>query len=98
MKMTVGDLLPSAVVDVTVDGLPVDFTTASSVTVVGTTVETGVQLFSRAATSATAQGVVTLAWQASDTNAARTISLRIVGVFPGGTRTFLVRQTVNVTA
>src|SRR6478752_7118996 len=64
-------------------GMPVDFTPATGVKVIGK--RNGVAVFSRAATTKTNLGVVTMLWQVGDTATAGLISIEIETTWPDGT-------------
>lgn len=95
MKMYRGDLKPDLVITLMDGDAPIDLSAATSVSVVG--VRDGASLFDRAATSATSAGVVTMAWQAADTNTAGAIEIEVEVVWPGGkTQTFRPRSMVTI--
>lgn len=84
MEMFKDDLMPPLTVDVTKDCLPLDLTTATSVTVVG--YQNGLQIFSRLATSV-AINRVTMNWQAADTDTIGPITIHLKVLWPTGLQT-----------
>ena len=91
-RMYKGDLKPDysvALVDVAEDDTetPIDLSTATSVRVVGVHIdtETGTvtPVFDRAADTYTAGGVVTMAWQAGDTDQVGFIYTEVEIMWPG---------------
>lgn len=86
-----GDTAPAFEATVTDNGAPVDFTGAT-VKVIGTRDRTPV--FSRAATTATSGGKVTMNWQPGDTAVAGLMSVEIESTAPDGTITTYPRRGV----
>lgn len=82
MNMKKGDLKPSLSITCTSDGAVVDLTTATSITVVARREGASTVLFSRAATG-DAQGVVTMAWEAGDTDTEGRINIEVLVTWPG---------------
>jgi len=91
----VGDLLPALALTVTVDGVVVDFTAASSVVLTARLDDT-LLFANRAATTATALGVVTMAWQAADTDTAGLVTVEIIATFSGKPQTFRPEQQIRI--
>lgn len=81
-RMKRGDTAPPLKATITDGGSPVDLSVAA-VKVIGT--RNGTAVFSRAATTKTSGGIVTMAWQAADTVTAGLISVEIEVVWPDGT-------------
>ena len=75
-----GDLLPPLEAVLTDDGVPVDLTSATSIRAVG--VRRGVTLFDRAV-SGDAQGLVTVDWQAGDTDLLGYFNVEFRVTWPG---------------
>lgn len=103
MRIYQHDLLPALEVTceevdpVTKARSVVDLTTATSVKVIG--VKDGAVLFNRAATSSTALGVVTMAWQSGDTATSGTIAVEVEVTWPGNKpQTFRPTSLVEVVA
>lgn len=82
MRIKRGDTAPPLRGTVTDGGIPVDLT-AATVTVIGK--RNNVPVFSRAATTKTDQGVVTMVWGPTDTAVAGLISVEIQTTWPDGT-------------
>ena len=80
MKMYRGDLKPDLTITCTDDEAPVNLTTATAIRVIG--VRNGTVVFDRAGTG-TAEGVVTMAWQAEDTATAGHIQVEAEVMWPG---------------
>lgn len=96
MKMYRGDLKPDLVISCTDDGEPVDLTTAVTVRVIG--VRNGVTVFDRAVTG-TADGKVTMEWQAADTAETGRILVEAEVTWPGDKpQTFRPGEAVDVVA
>ncbi len=96
MRLYTGDLKPDLTLTITDDGVAVDLTVATSVTVIGYL--DGVQKFSRAAT-VTAQGLATMAWVAGDTTTAGVIYLEVVIDWPGAKpQTIRPNEVVEIVA
>lgn len=83
LRMKRGDTAPPLHATLTNDGVGVDLAPATAVKVIGK--RNGALLFSRAATTKTDQGVVTMAWQAGDTASPGLISIEIEIEWPDGT-------------
>lgn len=104
MRLFRNDLLPALEVTcanynpVTKVSTPVDLTTATSVKVIGVR-DDGTSVFSRAATSATALGVVTMNWQSGDTTTVGNIRVEVEVTWPGSKpQTFRPSELVEVVA
>ena len=87
------DLLPPLTIDVTDNGVAVDLTTASSVTVTGW--QGGVQKFSRAP-STVLVGQAVMNWQAGDTATIGPMKVQLVAVFAGKQLTIETENVVQV--
>jgi hypothetical protein len=83
MNIKQGDLAPSLSVTCTSDGGVVDLTAATSVQVVARREGAATALFTRNATG-TANGVVTMDWQAGDTDTVGRINVEILVTWVGG--------------
>lgn len=95
MRIYRGDLMPSLVITCLDGDDPVDLTIATSVFVIG--VRDGVVLFNRAATSATALGVVTMDWVANDTAVTGVIEVEVEVTWPGArAQTFRPPEMVTI--
>lgn len=95
MRMFRGDLKPDLSITCYDGADPVNLSTASTVKVIG--VRDGVALFNRAATSAGADGVVTMEWQAGDTSTVGQIAVEVEVTWPGGKpQTFRPAESVKV--
>lgn len=82
MIIKVGDLEPDLTITCTSNGAAVDLTAASSVQVVGRAEGATVPLFTRTVTG-NASGVVTMAWQAGDTDTVGRILIEVLVTWPG---------------
>ena len=82
MRLKRGDTAPALRATITDGGTPVDLTTAT-VKVIGK--RNGTAVFSRAATTKTNLGVVTMAWQAGDTALPGLIAVEIEATWPDST-------------
>lgn len=95
MTMYVGDLKPDLTVTCLDGDAPVDLTTATSVTVVGTI--DGSFLFSRSATGTDANGVVTMAWQSTDTDTPGRLAVEVIVTWSGGKpQTFRPSESIQL--
>lgn len=77
-----GDLKPDLTITCTSDGSSVDLTTAASVQVVIRKVGDAAALFTRTATG-DANGVVTMTWQAGDTDTVGQYATEVLVTWPG---------------
>lgn len=92
-----GDLKPDLRIALTDGGTAVDLTTATAVKVIGQL--DGSPLFSRAADSATADGVVTMSWQSADTATTGQIAVEVEVTWPGSKpQTFRPPEVIHVLA
>lgn len=95
MKIYRGDLKPDLRITCLDGDAPVDLTVATSVKVIG--VRDGVVLFNRAATTATAAGVVTMLWQTADTAVTGVIEVEVEVTWSGAKpQTFRPPDVVTV--
>lgn len=92
--MYVGDLLPQLRIDVTVDGVDVDFSTASAVTV-SVTLDGTLIVTDRAVTTK-ALGYVLMDWQADDTDTAGLLEFEVRATWSSKPRTFRPSTTVII--
>ena len=76
------DVLPPISISCTIDGAPVDLTTATAIRVIGS--RNGAQAFSYLSPYRSGGGIVTAAWQAADTAVAGMIALEVEVTWPGG--------------
>lgn len=94
MRLYKGDLEPPLQATLTHNGLPVNLSTATSVTVIGT--RNGVQVFSRTTAGAT-DGALTMPWQAGDTDTRGRIFIKVDVIWPGNRpQTFEADDVVDV--
>lgn len=82
MILKQGDLTPDLTIDCTSNGVAPDFTAATSVQVVCRREGGASPLFTRSA-NGSAQGVVTYAWQAGDTDTPGRLLFEVVATWPG---------------
>lgn len=95
MRITRGDLEPDLVVTCYDGTTPVDLTTATAITMVG--VLDGSTLFRREVANSGADGVITLPWEAGDTDTAGELALEVEVVWPGNRpQTFPVGDKVVI--
>lgn len=80
--MYVGDLKPDLVVTITDNGQPLSLATAAAVRVIGS-FRGATPKFDRAATSYTSGGVITMEWQAGDTDTAGDLLVEVEIMWPG---------------
>lgn len=83
MKMYRGDLRPDLRILVTEQRRPLDLTSMQRITVIGHRPGEDEPLFEHIA-SGTTQGVVTMAWEESDTAEAGRISIEVELIWPDG--------------
>ena len=96
MRMYRGDLEPDLVVTCYDDTTPVDLTGASSMKIIGS--RDGMVLFSRPVTG-TAEGLITMSWEAGDTAEVGRIQVEVEVTWPGSRpQTFRPPQVVEVVA
>jgi hypothetical protein len=97
MRMYRGDLEPDLVVTCYDGETPVNLTGASSIRVIGARLN-GTLLFSRPVTG-TAQGVVTMPWQVTDTATEGEIVIEVEVTWPGARpQTFRPGERVSIRA
>ena len=97
MRMYRNDLKPDLVITLRDDNGPVDLTAATSTRVIAR--RDGTVLFTRAAASVTALGVVTTLWQTADTSVVGTIDVEVEVTWPGTKlQTFRANNVVEVVA
>lgn len=93
-EMRRGDLMPPLFIDVTDSDLPVDFSTASAVRVIGA--QNGVKIIDRPATEI-GLGWVRMDWQTADTDIPGTIIFEVEAMWPGAKpQTFRADNAVRV--
>lgn len=96
MKMYRNDLKPDLELTLTDGTTPVDLTVATSVRVIG--IKDGVILINRTVTG-TAEGVVTMQWQAADTAKVGRIEVEVEVTWPGSKpQTFRPASAVDIEA
>jgi hypothetical protein len=83
MRLKQHDTAPSLRATITDNGAPVDLTPTTGVKVIGK--RNGTLVFSRAATTATNLGVVTMSWQTGDTALPGLIAIEIELTWPDAT-------------
>lgn len=81
LPLYVGDLLPVLRIALDVEGVPVDLTGASSITV--TCARNGTILFTGRSATSPSPGVVQMSWQTPDTSVAGLLELEVIVVWPG---------------
>jgi hypothetical protein len=94
LEMRRGDLKPDLVLDILDQGVPVDFTTATAIKVLGW--KNGV-LFINGTGTSPEPGVVKRLWTAPDTAVPGTITFEVEAMWPGGKpQTFRAKNKVVI--